>query len=314
MTPQAARIDAHHLKRDVPVRLCYMGTVLRTRPDGFAGSRSPLQVGAELYGHSGIESDVEVILLMLEMLNTIGIQEMQLDLGHVGIFRGLGRQAGLNPEQETVLFDALQRKARAEIDEFLSQLDVKSGIKSMLASLIDLNGDEEVLDAAREQLKMAAQSVIEALDNLYQIAQALRRKLPSASLYFDLAELRGYQYQTGVVFASYVPGYGQEIARGGRYDDIGKVFGRARPATGFSADLTTLVALGADRPYELTGIFAPALDDPKLQQQIANLRKAGERVVCALPGQQGQARDMGCDRVLEKRNGEWVLDDLKEKA
>ena len=216
MTPQAARIDAHHLKRDVPVRLCYMGTVLRTRPDGFAGSRSPLQVGAELYGHSGIESDVEVILLMLEMLNTIGIQEMQLDLGHVGIFRGLGRQAGLNPEQETVLFDALQRKARAEIDEFLSQLDVKSGIKSMLASLIDLNGDEEVLDAAREQLKMAAQSVIEALDNLYQIAQALRRKLPSASLYFDLAELRGYQYQTGVVFASYVPGYGQEIARGGR--------------------------------------------------------------------------------------------------
>jgi ATP phosphoribosyltransferase regulatory subunit len=286
---------------------------LHTRPDGFAGSRSPLQVGAELFGHSGIESDVEVILLMLEMLETTGIQDLHIDLGHVGIFRGLARQAGLKEEQEEILFDALQRKARAEIDDFVTGLATDEKVRSMLAGLIDLNGGAEVLEKARKQLAGASPAVLDALTNLEQIANTISRKKPSIRLYYDLAELRGYQYQTGVVFAAYVPGHGQEIVRGGRYDDIGKVFGRARPATGFSADIKTLISLGPQQSYQQIGIFTSSCEDPAVQTKVAELRAAGERVVCALPGQYGGAQEMGCDRVLEKRDGNLIIVKIKDK-
>ncbi|MFA7097031.1 MAG: ATP phosphoribosyltransferase regulatory subunit [Gammaproteobacteria bacterium] len=311
MTPQVARIDAHRLKRDVPVRLCYLGTVLRTRPEGFAGSRGPLQVGAELFGHAGIESDVEVLCLMLETLAMTGIEQVHVDLGHVGIFRGLARAAELAPEQEAVLFDALQRKARPEIEEFLARYAISAGHARMLESLVELNGGTEVLGEARRVLKEADAEVQEALDYLERMARAVQGCLPSVPLYFDLAELRGYHYQTGVVFAAFVPGHGQEIARGGRYDEIGRVFGRARPATGFSADLKTLVALGRDesRGTATCGIFAPASDDPLLRARVRELRAQGERVVFALPGQAGGAREMNCNRVLERRGAEWVVVD-----
>jgi len=310
MTPQVARIDAHALRREVPTRLCYLGTVLHTRPDGFARSRSPFQVGAELYGHAGIESDVEVLGLMLETLDLTRVRDVHLDLGHVGVFGGLARAAGLDAAAEASLFDMLQRKAKPEIDAFVRGLDCSESLRGMFAALADLNGDASVLEEARARLAGAGDEVARALDELAAVAAHMALHRPDTPLYVDLAELRGYHYHTGVVFAAFVPGHGQEIARGGRYDAIGRVFGRARPATGFSADLKTLMALGEAGPTEEArgGIFAPAEEASALLAEIRRLRAAGERVVCALPGQPGGAFEMGCDRCLVLRDGEWRVE------
>jgi ATP phosphoribosyltransferase regulatory subunit len=309
MTPQAARIDAHQLKRDVPARLCYLGTVLRTRQDGFAGSRAPLQVGAELYGHAGVESDLEILQLLLETLRITGIEHVHLDLGHVGIFRNLARQADLTAEQENSLFDALQRKAIPEIEVLLKEYGLQKDIQQMFSALATLHGDESILDRALEVLNAAGPEVKHAIETLKVLVARLRKLRPECALHVDLAELRGYAYQTGVVFAAFVPGYGQEIARGGRYDEIGSTFGRARPATGFSADLKTLVTVSS---VGMTGemssaIFAPAVEDEALQHAVAQLRAEGERVVCELPGQEGNAREQGCDRVLELHGDSWQV-------
>ncbi len=307
MTPQVARIDAHQLKRDTPTRLCYLGTVLHTRPEAHGGTRSPLQVGAELYGHGGIESDVEVLRLMLATLRATGLDDIYLDLGHVGIFRGLARKAALAPAQEARLFDALQRKSGPDIAALVDGLGLASDIRTMLLRLAELNGGEEVLGEARKALAAGGAEVLAALDNLQAIAAAVKTVLPNVPLHFDLAELRGYHYHTGAVFAAFVPGRGQAVAQGGRYDDIGRVFGRARPATGFSADLKTLMALSPATDPKVRGIFAPCADDPALTQQVASLRDQGERVVCALPGQAGGAAAMACDRELVLRDGRWQV-------
>jgi ATP phosphoribosyltransferase regulatory subunit len=312
MTPQVARIDAHSLKRDVPTRLCYMGTVLHTRPDGFAGSRSPLQVGAELYGHGGSDGDVEMIRLMLETFRVSGVQGVFLDLGHVGIYRCLAAEAGLPADSETQLFDMLQRKALPEIREFLVGLDMAGEARGRLLALGELNGGAEVLDQAREALAGAGEEVFRALDVLSGIAAAVQRRHPEVALHVDLAELRGFHYHTGAVFAAYVAGHGQELARGGRYDDIGRVFGRARPATGFSTDLKTLVRLSAE-PLALAprGIFAPPGGDDALDEAVQALRARGERVIQGLEGQENDALRMGCDRVLRRdSNNLWTVTEV----
>ncbi len=312
MTPQAARIDAHALKREEPTRLCYIGTVLRTRQDGFASSRSPLQVGAELFGHAGLESDLEVIALMLETLAVTGVPEVHLDLGHVGIFRGLAREAGLDAEAERDLFEVLQRKALPEIEVLLGQLELDAARRERLAALARLHGDRRVLDESRARLAGAAPEVAASLAELAAIGEKVAARWPDMPVNYDLAELRGYAYQTGVVFAAFTPGFGQEVARGGRYDQIGEIFGRARPATGFSADLKTLIALGGNADDEGGGgIFAPAGDDPGLLAAIAELRGAGERVIQALPGQVGGAAEMGCDRRLVQEGDAWVVEPLR---
>ena len=311
MTPQAARIDAHALKREEPTRLCYLGTVLHTRPDGFAGSRSPLQVGCELFGHAGIESDLEILGLMLETLTLTGIEQVHLDLGHVGIFRALSNSAGLTAEQEADLFDVLQRKALPEIEALLASFGTAPPWRERLARLATLHGGAEVLQQARPVLDGAGDAVVAALDNLAAIAMQVQARWPQLPLHFDLAELRGYGYQTGVVFAAFVPGCGQEVARGGRYDQIGEVFGRARPATGFSADLRTLMALSQSvEETPRRAVFAPATDTSALAQTIADLRAAGEQVIRALPGQVGGAHEMGCDRQLQQRGEQWVVKTL----
>ncbi len=307
MTPQVARIDAHYLKRNVPTRLCYFGGVLHTRPDGFARTRNPLQAGAELFGHAAIESDVEVLALMVETLRVTGIKDFHVDLGHVGIFRALAKDAGLNADQESELFDALQRKALPEIEEFLTRLKLDKKQLARLLCLAELNGGAEVLAEAEQRLRGAPPAVGDALAKLKVIAQAARQRFGQVPLYFDLAELRGYGYHTGVVFAAFVPGHGQAIAQGGRYDDVGKVFGRARPATGFSTDIKTLLSLLPVTLATVRGIYAPALEDAALQAKISELRAQGERVVMALPGQNGGAREMQCDRALLKQNGVWVV-------
>ncbi|MCW8957392.1 MAG: ATP phosphoribosyltransferase regulatory subunit [Gammaproteobacteria bacterium] len=312
MTPQVARVDAHRLKKDTPNRLCYIGTVLHTRPDGFGGSRSPLQVGAELYGHAGIASDLEIISLMLETFKQASIDKLVLDIGHVGIFRGLATQAGLNDDQEATLFEMLQRKAVPEITDFLKQLDIPDDCRQMLASLPELHGGESCLDQASSALAAADDSVKQALDYLKQVADKLKQSHIAVDLHFDLSELRGYHYHTGILFAVFVPGQGQEIARGGRYDDIGRVFGRARSATGFSTDLKSLVNLSNNQSTNAasSAIFAPTRDDSSLGTVIAELRAQGEIVIVELPGQLGDAAAMGCNRQLVQRDGQWSVEGI----
>ncbi|MHB8473799.1 MAG: ATP phosphoribosyltransferase regulatory subunit [Gammaproteobacteria bacterium] len=308
MTPQAARIDAHRLQRDTPVRLCYLGTVLRTRPDGFAGSRSPLQVGAELFGHAGVESDLEILALMLETLDATGVQGAHIDLGHVGIYRSLLREAALPPETAGLLFDALQRKARVEIESLLADAAISETARIQLAALAELNGGAECLDAADKVLRGAPADVHAALDNLRRLVAGLAKRRPALPVHLDLAELRGYHYHTGAVFAAFVPGHGKAAVQGGRYDDIGRVFGRARPATGFSADLKTLMMLAdVEAQSEPAAIFAPCTDDAQLDAEVRRLRAVGERVIRALPGQVGGEREMGCDRMLVKNSATWAV-------
>ena len=312
MTPQVARIDAHQLGRDTPTRLCYMGTVLHTRPEGFDASRAPLQIGLELYGHKGAQSDVEVFQLMVETLTACGVDDIYFDLGHVGIYRGLVKQAGLNSEQEAELFDALQRKAKPEIQQMLSAMTVDSGkldkkIKDMLFALADLNGGDDVLANAKKTFAAASEEVKAAIEELGDIAETIKARIPDISLHYDLAELRGYHYHTGVVFAAFVSDKGSAIAQGGRYDGIGEVFGNARPATGFSSDLKTLLAFNTEAVVQKAGIFAPNQHDATLQAVIATARQNGERVIVELPGQVGDAKAMQCDRKFVNEKGKWVI-------
>ena len=314
MTPQVARIDAHLLKRDGPVRLCYMGTVLRTRADGFGGSRSPYQAGVELYGHRGHESDLEVLMLMLETLGVAGIDNVHLDLGHVAIFRELVRQAGLDREREALLFEALQRKALPEIRQQLAGWILPAPYDRWLPALAEMNGGSEVLDEAEALLAEGGEEIGAALATLRRLVEALRRQWPELPIHIDLAELRGYRYHTGVVFAAYVPGQGQAVAQGGRYDEIGQVFGRARPATGFSADLATLLSLSAMPGTADVGIYAPAMGDAALERRVAALRGQQERVVRALPGAVETPSILGCDRMLVRQGRRWIVIPLSEPS
>lgn len=316
ITPQVARIDAHRMgNREGPVRLCYQGTVLHTRGDGLGGSRSFTQIGAELYGHPTVESDAEMVCLMLEALEVSGVGQVYVDLGHVGIFRALSAAAGLSKDQETVLFDALQRKALPEVETLLAELEMDSNTRGCITDLVWLNGGAEILDKAREKFKSNAE-VTAALDEVTHVAERVSKQRPGLQLHFDFAELRGFHYHTGVVFAAYQKGQGRAIAQGGRYDDIGKVFGRARPATGFSADLRALANLGAVDEIQFGGIFAPAIsssteESTALYEKIKELRSAGERVVCELSGQTGGANEVGCDRILVYSDGQWIVQDKK---
>jgi ATP phosphoribosyltransferase regulatory subunit len=309
MTPQVARMDAHNLKHEWPTRLCYVGTILHTRGDPLEKTRSPMQIGAELYGHAGKESDVEVICLMLEMLAMTGLQNVHLDLGHVGIYRALSRQAGLSDVQESELFDVLQRKARPELAELMDSYILDDDLKAMLLKLPELNGGQDTIGKARAVFLKANDDVKKALADLEAIAEKLAARFPSLPISFDLAELRGYHYHTGMVFAAFIPSVGREIARGGRYDNIGAVFGRARPATGFSADLKLLSALGkqTSEMEQRELIFAPYSDDAALNEKIRDLRAQHRAVVQQLPGQTGSAKELACTSILEHDNQNWVV-------
>lgn len=314
MTPQVARIDAHNLKHEWPTRLCYAGTVLHTLGDPLEKTRSPMQIGAELYGHAGIESDYEIIQLMLEMLAISGVQNVHLDMGHVGIYRALVEQAGLNEQQEVELFDVLQRKARTELAELVDQFSINDRFKVIFNALPKLNGGLDVLANAAKVLDVGNASIQTALQDLRALAEKLQRDYPALNVSFDLAELRGYHYHTGMVFAAFVPTIGREIARGGRYDNIGGVFGRARPATGFSADLKVLAGLWeGEIEINQQTVFAPASEDRDLSQTVRDLRASGIRVIQELPGQHGGVEQLGCNAVLEKQDRQWVVKPLASR-
>jgi len=286
-----------------------VGTILHTRGDPLEKTRSPMQIGAELYGHAGKESDIEVIRLMLEMLAITGVLNVHLDLGHVGIYRALSRQAGLTELQESELFDVLQRKARPELQELMDSYTIDNDLKAMLLKLPELNGGKDTINKARAVFSKADADVKNALADLEAIAEKLAARFPSLPISFDLAELRGYHYHTGMVFAAFIPSVGREIARGGRYDNIGAVFGRARPATGFSADLKLLSSLSKQScQVELRElIFAPYSDDIVLNEKIRDLRAQQQAVVQQLPGQTGSAKELGCTSILEQDNHNWVV-------
>ncbi len=282
MTPQIARLDAHSLPAVPERRLCYLGTVVRARPDGFGGSRTPMQVGAELYGVGGVAGDIEIIDLMLDTLRVAGVDRLVLDLGHVDVFGALAEAASLTPTEEEAARDALQRKSRGDLLAVLRDKPTDVAIKAALLALLDLNGAwATVLPRARKSLAAIDSPVIdEALNRLASVAATVAAHHAEVTVLIDLSELHGYHYQTGLVFAAYAPGLGRELARGGRYDDIGAAFGRARPATGFSTDLRELLRFStADAPAP-TPVLAPAeYDDVALRARVAELRMAGTPVV-----------------------------------
>jgi ATP phosphoribosyltransferase regulatory subunit len=264
-----------------------------------------LQIGAELYGHSGLESDLEVQRLMLQALAALGIADIHLDLGHVALFRALVKHAGIAKELETELFGALQGKDAPALHQLVAGLSAE--IKNALLALPQLYGGVEVIARARATLPDYPE-VAAALDELEQAA--IRLQPLARSVGIDLAELRGYHYHSGMVFAAYHAGSHDAIALGGRYDDVGKSFGRARPATGFSMDLRQLHGL-LEKQAQPKGILAPHRDDKVLQDKIAQLRAQGHAVVVDLLGDAAQRHELNCDRELLSRDGAWQVFEIK---
>ena len=310
ISSQAARIAAHVLQQNGPTRLCYADSVLLTRPKGQLGSRSPQLVGAELYGHSGVESDVEVITLLLKTLEIAGIQDPLLALGHSSVTRTLMQAAALDDETAEKLFTALQNKATADISQILAKTTLTGPLRECLMRLPTLHGDIKVVREARTLFKKIDPALAAGLEQLLTIAAGIKRAFPAQELYFDLCELRGYDYHTGVIFSAFVAGHGEAIANGGRYDGLGAVFGRARAATGFDADLKTLLALSS-REFAAPGkIYAPAGTDAALVATIERLRGEGRRVVQAFSdGKDGPAQ-LGCSEQLVKHGAEWALESV----
>jgi ATP phosphoribosyltransferase regulatory subunit len=314
MTPQVARIDAHQLRSDLPTRLCYLGTVLHTRTDGFAGTRSPMQIGAEIYGHDGAESDVEILRLMVATLVTAGIDAC---LHRPRARRHLSRACAagrIGPRSRDGAVRCPAAQGGGGGVALIDQFELEPDVGRMLLALADLNG-ADALDRADSLLAAADAPVKAALARLRRVAEETGRWLPDLPVHFDLAELRGYTYKTGVVFAAFVPGWGLEIARGGRYDDIGRVFGRARPAVGFSSDLKGLIALadgafgGPDvadaiagtlgcRPGPASGGGPPACSRAARRAAVARAT-AGGRTTGAWPP--------GCSQTLALVDGAWRL-------
>lgn len=305
ITPQVARIDAHLLNRQGVTRLCYAGNVLHTQPSGLMRTREPLQIGAELYGHRGLESDLEVQRLMLEALAMLGIKGVHLDLGHVALFRALITAAGIGKDLEMQLFGALQGKDTPALLAMTRSL--RQETRDALLALPRLYGGVEVIARARQVLP-ATPEVSAALGALEQAAVHLKPYAHTIGI--DLAELRGYHYHSGMVFAAYHEGSHDAIALGGRYDDVGASFGRARPATGFSMDLRQLLGLVTKQALP-KGILAPHRDDSALGEKIAALRAEGHAVVIDLLGDASLRAELGCDRELVMKDGKWVVAGLK---
>jgi len=306
MTPQVARIDAHLLKRDTPTRLCYLGSVLHTRPGKSGETRSPLQLGAELYGHAGVASDIEIVKLMLATLKHVGINQSYIDLGHIGVFRSLSSQSSLSDEQQAAVFEALQRKAKDELKALYNDWNVNDDASKALLELIDLNGDVSVLDEAEKIFKNVSADVLDDIAEVKALSDSIKDQ-SDVAINIDLAELRGYHYHTGMVYTAFVQGKGEGIAFGGRYDDIGSAFGRARPATGFSLDVKSLLKFQKNATTVADRIFAPASDDLALKEKINELRDSGKVVVQELNGQQATASDMDCNQQLMLENGKWLI-------
>ena len=309
MTPQVARIDAHSLGGEGVNRLCYAGSTLHTRARSLMASRSPLQLGAELYGDASSAADLEVIDLMMSMVEASGIDGagLTLDLGHGNLFGPLLDATGVTePARRAQIFDAVQRKSKPDLAPLLADLVPESA--ALLEAFVDLQGDVAVLQRAADMF-VDIPGAAAAVGEVAALVEGVRQRHPQLAVHVDLAELRGYHYHTGVVFAAYAQGLGEALAQGGRYDNVGAVYGRARPATGFATDLRLLAAQVPPAAQATTAILAPDSDDPALQRRVRELRAAGETVVVAL----GATDDPRCGQILRQIDGQWQVLPLTDK-
>ncbi len=311
-TPQVARIDAHLLNRTGVARLCYCGPVLHTRAERPHATREPLQFGAEIFGHAGLESDLEVQLLALEGLRAAGIGSLSVDMADVRIVSSLLADARISsPAALARLHAALADKDASELASLLAaETGISSAAADGLKALLQLYGDEQVLSDAERALKRVP-GALQALEGLRWLATQVRHLGGDVKLGFDLADLRGYAYYSGTRFAIY--GDGAELARGGRYDEVGAVFGRRRPAAGFSLDLKELASNLPARSLR-AAVRAPWGVDAGLRQAIASLRAQGETVACVLPGHEHEVNEFDCDRELVQAAGLWVVQSLTKTS
>jgi ATP phosphoribosyltransferase regulatory subunit len=298
-TPQVARIDAHLLNRRGVTRLCYCGPVLHTRPAVPHATREPLQFGAEIYGHSGLEADLEILTLALDALKSAQVGALTVDLADARIVDALLAPSGLSVAQQGLVHAALAAKDRSELAQLVQNCPPATA--QGLLALVDLYGDASVLAQAKQALPDVP-AIREALANLEWLAS----HLDGVRVSFDLADLRGYAYYTGVRFSVFAAGASDALARGGRYDEVGSVFGRKRPAVGFSLDVKVLASAAAVRPLR-AAVRAPWGEAPALRAAIAQLRQQGETVVCVLPGHESEVDEFQCDRELVQAAGQWVV-------
>ena len=307
MTPQVARIDAHALGEEGVTRLCYAGSTLHSAPQSTAAGRSPIQLGAELYGCADISGDLEVIDLMLALMARADTEQrhgpITLDVGHVGVYQAVLKNLGVEGNDAKIIFDALQRKSLPDLDNALTTANAE--VMSVLRALVNLHGGPEVLEQARTCLAGVPEALT-ALDEVEQVIHAVQAVHPTVSVYVDLAELRGFQYHTGLVFAAYLDGIGTAVATGGRYDNVGAVFGRRRPATGFAFDLKALIAGAGQSVGGDIMVSAPDSKDVELLDVVQKLRATGRSVVTALGG----THDPRCRERLVKGDEGWVIQPL----
>lgn len=302
ITPQVARIDAHLLNKKGIARLCYTGSVLHTLPvSRLSETREPLQLGAELYGHTTIESDLEIQQLMIASLKLVGLQNIHIDIGHVGIFRSIISQATMDEQLKFDLFQALQNKDIPYITELTKSLNTET--RNALTLLPTLYGEASILDNAATQLPTSPE-IKQALSDLNTVVTNIKSQVKN--VYVDLADLRGYHYHSGMVFSAYLEGWPNAVALGGRYDEIGKAFGRARPATGFSLDLRQLAEI-CKKDNMPSAILAPYNQDPALQKKIAELREQNEIVVVNLLPHEEWINELNCDRRIILKDSQWQV-------
>ena len=301
-TPQVARIDAHLLNRVGVTRLCYCGPVLHTRPDRPFATREPLQFGAEIYGHAGLEADLEVIELALTALDAVALKNVSLDLSDARIVPALLSGVSISSDARDALHQALAAKDLTSIQDLAKELP--SNVQKALVELVQMYGDISVLSQA-EKTFSAWPTIVQSIQELRHIAQAFKH----VHITFDLADLRGYGYYSGVRFAMFVAGTNDALVRGGRYDEVGAVFGRKRPAVGFSLDLKELISAVPAQPLK-AAIRAPWGVEDGLREALAQLRSQGETVVCAMPGHESEVDEFNCDRELVHVAGKWVVRDL----
>ncbi len=315
ITPQVARMDAHSLRRETPGRFCYAGQVLYTRPRSALESRSPIQVGVELFGEAGLDADREVIRLLVESLSLAGVENIHLDIGHVSLYRSIEQALTLDTALKQELFDLIQQKD-ASLDAWVTEHISDAAMAKILVALPGLCGDASVLTRAEHALSEAPDGVAAALADLRTLVTGLQRDCPGVDIFLDLGELRAYHYHTGIVFSAYGAGSPAALGHGGRYDSVGEQFGRARPASGFGLDLGFLADLVDGVEPVAAGVYAPPLSElegasaPELEKVVGELRSAGQRVVCGFSGQAVDYSELYCDRVLVYRDGHFQIETI----
>lgn len=301
ITPQVARIDAHSWPKEGVNRLSYCGPVLHTKAKSLLSSRAPMQIGAELFGESASCADIEILSLLVESMTAAGVKQIHLDLGHVGIYKALVAAADLSKNASEQIFNTLNTKSVTEYRILVKEHIQDSKLQAAFLCLLDMNGGTEVLDRAQDLKDVA--DIAASLANLKEICCAVKARFPEVNIFLDLAELRGFDYHTGVVFAAYVDGLGRAVAQGGRYDDTGAVFGRSRAATGFSADLKQLIQVIDNKALAEDAIFAPRDAD---WSAVCELRSQGKRVISGLSNNDTPAAS-GCTSSLVCENNQWIV-------